>query len=96
MKEILQELLNTKTLPLAPEGADMQISRCWESSLRKSHFALLLFPKHVFIVGPCQEDVNVLGGSLYGWYNSMCLVHTAVLFKEQIKQCPVVDILFTS
>lgn len=70
MKEILQELLNTKTLPLAPEGADMQISRCWESSLRKSHFAVLLFPKHVFIVGPCQEEVNVLGGSLYSWCNS--------------------------
>lgn len=69
-RKILQELLNTKTLPLAPEDAEMQISSYWESALRKSHFAILLFPKRVFIVGPCQEEVDVLDGSLYSWYNS--------------------------
>ena len=77
--KILQELLNTKSLPLAPEDTAMQISRCWESALRKSHFAILHLPKHVFIVGPCQEDADVLDGSLYSWYNSMPLFHTALI-----------------
>lgn len=61
------ELLNTKALPLAPEEAETQISRCWESVLRKSHLALLLFPKHAFIVGPSQKEINALDGSLYSW-----------------------------
>lgn len=64
------ELLNTKTLPPAPEDTEMQISRCWESALRKSHFAFSLFPKQVLTVGPCQEEVDMLDGSFYSWYNS--------------------------
>lgn len=41
----------------------------WESVLRKSHLALLLFPKHAFTVEPSQKEINALDGSLYSWYN---------------------------